>query len=181
MKQIPLTRGLFATVDDEDFESLSKHRWFAVSGRGLFYAVRTVRAGRSKKTIRMHRELLGMPPGLLVCDHRNGNSLDNRRENLRCATVSQNAQNTTSSHNQKRGGFKGVRHRHGKWSAQYTVPNPAGGRGRIRHLGYFATAEEAARAYDAAAVRAYGEFASLNFPEKRMAKQAKDEWKERKK
>lgn len=168
MKTIPVGK-FHAIVDDDLFEELSRHKWHPLSKpRGAVYA------GRNKclpdgswYKAQMHREVLGLAPGDGVfCDHINGNGLDNRRENLRRATPQQNAHNIRSSYNQKRGGFVGVHlfKRVGKWTAYYTQPNPAGtGRGKRVHLGYFNSAEEAARARDKAILAAHGSFAAPNF------------------
>jgi hypothetical protein len=94
-------------------------------------------------------------------DHVNGDGLDNRRENLRVATHAQNASNRGVRVNNT-SGFKGVHANHsgrGKQWFAYITTNY-----KRQHLGMFGTAEEAARAYDAAAVRLHGEFARLNFP-----------------
>jgi len=90
MKQIPLTKGHVALVDDEDFEALSRFHWQFLSGYRTGYAI------RSKKPVPgrllMHREIMKCPAGLEV-DHVNGDGLDNRRENLRLATHTLNLRN----------------------------------------------------------------------------------------
>lgn len=94
---IPLSKGMAATVSPEDFERLSKHRWYTtLSGPKATpypYAIRWDR--HAKKSVRMHREIVEAPETLPV-DHLNGDTLDNRRENLRAATVSQNTANSRS-------------------------------------------------------------------------------------
>lgn len=92
MKKIPLSQGLFALVDDEDYERVSQYKWCASKeSRGTkFYAIRWERINGKQTKIRMHRFILGLPPGKqcshyqngLVVDHVNGNSLDNRKCNL---------------------------------------------------------------------------------------------------
>jgi hypothetical protein len=118
--------------------------------------------GDAKKTILMHRVILKASERTEV-DHINGNKLDNRRENLRVATKSQNLGNQ-KIRSTNTSGFKGVNWKQwrkirssGAWTARISV-----GSKRI-HLGYFSTAEEAARAYDSAAQQYFGEFAKLNF------------------
>ena len=152
MKTIELTQGRFATVDDGDFDELNRHKW-CISGAG--YAVRK----SFFKTIGMHAAIMGTPDGMHT-DHINGDKLDNRRENLRICTPSQNQQNRSNQKNNKIG-YKGVgwNSTANKWLARITV------RGEQVHLGYFETAEDAARAYDQAAKDLHGEYAFLNFPE----------------
>jgi hypothetical protein len=154
MKEITLNHGKTALVDDDDFDELSKHNWFCSGG----YAMR--RSPRPEhKTILMHRVIMNTPDGMET-DHINGNELDNRRMNLR------NCSHASNIHNSKRpihntSGFKGVcidkRCKYKKWRAQIKL-NKKG-----IHLGLFYTAEDAARAYDNAAKKYFGEFANLNF------------------
>lgn len=87
MKKIPLTKGHWAIVDDEDFPILSQHKWYAAEGQSGTKAV------RNRPVLYMHRFLMQAPKGMEV-DHINGNTLDNRRANLRICTRSQNAMNT---------------------------------------------------------------------------------------
>lgn len=139
-------------LDAEDVTWASQWTW-RLSSEG--YAVRSeVRDGK-KVTIQLHRELIGTPTGL-VTDHINGNRLDNRKGNLRSATVSQN--NANSRDRRRKSKYRGV-YWHGrarKWCAQITV------NGHARHLGLFESQEAAAEAYDQAAKRAWPGFATLN-------------------
>jgi hypothetical protein len=167
MKEIPLTRGYVALVDDEDYERLSKNKWYVVVSNPktvpIIYAARSVHSPRSQgshmQQIWMHREVLGLPRTRTPeqADHRNGETLDNRRNNLRVATRSQNGGNRRKS-----GGcvsiFKGVDifKPNGRWRAMI------GRNGAKKHLGYFGTEKEAALAYNAAALARWGEFARLN-------------------
>lgn len=107
----------------------------------------------------MHREIMVAPSGQYV-DHVNGNKLDNRRENLRMCSNSQNMANRRAPR-VNRSGFKGVHFfkRDGTWRAAITQDY------KTKHIGYYATPEEAARAYDIKARELFGEFAQLNFPE----------------
>ena len=160
MKTIPLTKGKFAIVDDEDFDRINKHKWYAHKSRNNFYAEREVRLpGGVRRTIKMHREILGLEYGdKRQCDHKNQNSLDNRRGNLRICTTAQNQQNQKPTINCS-SIFKGVSFtkENGKYRALIQV------NGRPKHLGYFVSEIEAALAYDVAAKRYYGEYASVNF------------------
>ncbi len=164
VRLIPLSKFRFAIVDAEDYERLSRQSWRSRRFDNCWYAVRWVRLSeKSKKTIAwMHRAILEAPEGMLV-DHRNHNGLDNRKENLRLATYSQNMQNRRKIRRVCSSRFKGVMFRKGgrrrrRWRASIKV------RGRLIELGMFMTEQEAARAYDAAAREYYGEFACLNFP-----------------
>lgn len=146
---VPLTRGYEAVIDASDAHLVAPWNWHAyISEDGYVYAARG--CGR---TLRLHTMLLRAH----LVDHRDGNTLNNRRCNLRAATYTQNAQN------RKRridctSGFKGVG-RHGSgWRARIVVD------GRRHSLGTFPAPEEAAQAYDRFAVAHYGEFAVLNFP-----------------
>ena len=154
MPTILLTRGLVATVDAIDFERLDAlGRWHAqVKGRNSYARIDLFGQG-SHRRVFMHSMITGWP----MVDHRNGDGLDNRRQNLRPATYSQNSANRgMQSNNQS--GFKGVtRTPWGRWKAQIRKD------GRDFYLGVFAEPEVAARAYDVAALDLFGEFAWTNF------------------
>lgn len=155
--RIPLTRGYSAVVDTADADRVvAAGPWCAApNGRTVYAHRRVVRSNGIATTEGMHAFLTGVDR----TDHVNGDGLDNRRSNLRRATHGQNMANKVRYRNNT-SGFKGVsRRQNGRWFAQIQC------QGNHRHLGYFATAEEAARAYDAAAVEAFGEFARLNFPQ----------------
>lgn len=93
-RRIPLTQGKFAIVDPADYSRLAKYKWYAAKTRGIFYAVRGQWSKNPKKllTIKMHRMVIDVPEGL-VADHINHDGLDNRRANLRVATLAGNARN----------------------------------------------------------------------------------------
>lgn len=157
IREIPLSKGFVALVDDADFDWLSQWKWHVFdNGRGYRYAITKWRPekGARQQTIYMHRQLLDAPRGLVV-DHISGETLDNRRSNLRLCTPTENTRNSRAI-----ALYKGVnrisRHR---WMARIVVD------GTTHYLGLYVTPEDAARAYDAAARRMYGEFARLNFPE----------------
>lgn len=159
MRRIPLTRGQFAIVDDADFDCLNQWSWQAAEYLpGSFRAKRGIWKNGRVGTIFMHRQILGFPQGKQI-DHRNGDALDNQRSNLRVCDVSKNASNRRLIATNNRSGFKGVSRRDGCWRAQIQCNH------RNYFLGSFASAVEAAKAHDRAAVEAFGEFARVNFPE----------------
>lgn len=162
MAEIKLAGGLLTEVDDANFEWLNQWRWY-LSSSG--YATRTQYvkgSGRKKqknKIIRMHRLITNAPDGLLT-DHIDGDKLNNRRSNLRLATHTENHQNRGKQDNNT-SGYKGVFLHNPKlkkpWRARITIPGNTN-----KHLGFFATPELAARAYNKAATEHHGEFARLN-------------------
>lgn len=155
-KQIPLSRGKYALVSDADFERVNQYKW-SLDTNG--YAVRKIVVHRDgekrQRKILLHRFILDAPNGLDV-DHINHDELDCRRANLRLATRSQNNANSGPV----RGLYKGVsfRQTQKRWHANIRI------NGQRLHLGSFADATDAARAYDRIAYLAWGEFAYLNFP-----------------
>lgn len=155
---IPLSRGLYALVDDVDYERLNVFNWCASKADGTFYAVRSAGKRPHRRSEYMHRVILGVPDGL-EADHINGDSLDNRRCNLRLATRQQNGRNRRAQSNNA-SGYSGVflNRVSNKWQAYIVVDR------HTRYLKRFDTPEEAARAYDGAARQLFGEFARLNFP-----------------
>lgn len=159
MKQIPLSRGKISLVDDTDHHWLSKFNWYAHHNHKLnWYAVRTIRENGKRRTIGMHRMILGIS-GNQKTDHINGDGLDNRRCNLRVCTQTQNTRNQKLSRRNS-SGYKGVKYNESAilhpWQARITF------NGRVLHLGVFTTAVEAAKCYDCAAIHYHGEFARTN-------------------
>lgn len=155
---IPLTQNKYAIVDAIDLWKVQHCRWHIHKNHECSYAAtNTKRANRSHTTLFMHRAILNVPPSLEV-DHINGDGLDNRRQNIRLCTHSQNLQNQRSRFGSSRS--KGVSwHKiNQRWRA-VIHPN-----GRSVHLGMFDNELDAARAYDTAAKEYFGEFARLNFP-----------------
>ncbi len=157
--------GRTVIVSPEDVDLFLAHTWH-IDARGYVRRTYRVTAGHNGKRghIQLHRVISGAAPGQFT-DHRNRNRLDNRRDNLRLASPLENSRNVKSK-NQKAGKFKGVRPAAtGKWSATIGAgekgPN---GKARQLKLGTFDTAEQAARAYDAAARLHFGPYASCNFP-----------------
>lgn len=165
MRTIPLTQGKVAIVDDEDYEELSKHKWYATEKYGKWYAVRHLpRQRRKQKAIQMHRKIIGFPEGKDI-DHINHNGLDNRRANLRICTRSQNKKNSLGYKNNS-SGLNGVswHKRDKRWEANIRKG------GRLIHLGYFNDKDQAGRAVDKKAKELFGDFSILNFPEENGGK-----------
>lgn len=153
--------GRVAMVDDADFELVSRYRWHVreaahpgLRSNGPYARAHTYRNGR-RVYIQMHNLIMGC----IGIDHANGDGLDNQRSNLRIATTAQNGANRRKQEGTS-SVFKGVtwHKERRRWIAIIRIG------GKRRHLGRFANEEDAARAYDAAAFAAWGEFAHLNFP-----------------
>lgn len=155
-KEIPLTRGLVAIVDDEDFEELNLHKWYAMKMYDRYYARRNVVIGNKKSYFLMHRFIIKAKVNQLV-DHKNNNSLDNRKENLRTCSHSENMRNS-KKRKQNTSGYKGVYFEKNK--NIYSAEVKFGGKRVYRKR--FKTGIEAAKAYNEAALKYHGEFALLN-------------------
>lgn len=147
MKEIPLTQGKVALVDDADYEMINQWKWYYSHG----YAVRNLWLnGGKRQRIHMHRLLADAPADKLV-DHINRNPLDNRRGNLRLCTNGQNLMNGKVPSTNK-SGYRGVNMNQGKWVARIKI------NGKAIHLGVFTDKRDAARAYQAKARELFGEF-----------------------
>lgn len=146
-----------ALVDERDYLSLSRLNWhLRKTPTGVYYAVTTLTENGRRRSIAMHRMILPLPKGLEV-DHKNINGLDNRRENLRPATTSQNCANRrTRKAKNKTSQYKGVTPSGGNWVSRLTVS------GKCHYLGSFPNEQEAALAYNEAAKKLFGEFARVN-------------------
>ena len=159
-RKIALTQGKFALVDDTDYEWLNQYKWCALKGRNTFYAVRmSPRVSGKQAIIWMHREILGLgKEDPQQGDHRNHNGLDNRRGNLRICNNSQNQHNKSPQKNSS-SAFKGVcwDKQYCKWHAHIRVDS------KLKHLGRFNSEIVAAKVYDKAALKNFGEFAFTNF------------------
>lgn len=152
MKEIQLTQGKITLVDDEDYERVSQYKWFAHKENIRFYAWGRI----NKKIIKLHRFIMNIHNPKILVDHINGNGLDNRKENLRFCSASQNNFNRKPIKNIS--GYKGVRKelKSKNWSARIYMNY------KEKYLGSFITKEDAAKAYNEAAIKYFGEFANLN-------------------
>lgn len=165
MREIQLSKGFVATVDDADYRELARFKWHVKINKDKKYAVRNAPGGQRPRTIKMHRVILNAAIEELV-DHRDGNGLNNGRENLRVSTPSGNQANrrcVLSQHGLKGVFYIGYTQNKGRrwqrrkpWHAKVTVGY------KTLSLGYFATKEEAAAAYDVGARRLFAEFAATN-------------------
>lgn len=151
---IPLTQGKTAIVDAADYALVKDFNWYAVKNSGHFYAGRT--DPETRRILFLHHVIGGRPVDGKETDHRDGDGLNDRRKNLRDATKGQNMAARHKSKNLT--GAKGVTlvRKLGKYSVELQKDNK-----RIR-VGLFLTVEEAAAAYDAAALQHFGEFAVTN-------------------
>lgn len=159
MREIQLTQGKVAIVDDSDYELLSAFKWQAQRGRrGNWYAVRTVKRGAKRITLGMHREITAAEPGVEV-DHKDHDGLNNQRENLRLCCHHLNGANRV--HPISSSGYRGVSWHKSKkvWQAKARNKN------KYVYVGQFDDPREAAIARDKVVAQIYGEFAILNFPE----------------
>lgn len=155
-KRIPLTKGQFTIVDDEDYEFLSQWDWFAHAGRNSYYAYR----GVGESHVIMHRVILNVTDKDLVVDHIDGDGLNNQKSNLRTCTKNENTRNSVKRKDNT-SGYKGVSwHKQSrKWVVNIQHNNQCWSKS-------FSNIIEAARAYDEKARELFGEFARLNFPTK---------------
>lgn len=160
MKEIQLTQGYVALVDDEDYERVNCIKWTLRStGRNNIkkYAITSIYIKAINKTIylRLHRFILNINPLDLEVDHIDGDGLNNHKSNLRLCTRQQNCQNVN---NKKSRDYKGVS----------TTRNPNLFRAYIKKdkrfysLGYYSSRKEAAIAYNNKALELFGEYANLN-------------------
>jgi len=161
MKEIQLTKGFVALVDDEDYETINKHHWYTSVRSRANYAKRDVYHGGRRLTEFMHRVIMDCPEGMYI-DHINHNGLDNRKENLRICTNQENCRNRIKHAPTTLGMIKGV-------SISKCIKSKPF-RAHIKHnyknidIGFFANLDDAARAYDKKALELFGQYAQLNYP-----------------
>jgi len=155
MKEIRLTQGKVALVDDVDFEEISKYKWYPLNSQLNHVCAFTC---IKNKVNYMHRMIINAPIGTMV-DHINGNPLDNQRANLRLCTNAQNQQNRKTKGKGK-SDFRGLsfRKKWNTWEIHVRV------NGRQTYIGSSKNEIEAAKLYDIAAIKFHGEYASTNFP-----------------
>lgn len=162
--QFPLNHNLIGIIDQED-KDLLDHYWFPTRGLHTHYIIRKPGHGKSRRAIIMHRLILARIierplEKHELCDHINGNGLDNRRCNLRVVSRKENMWNSASKKNST-SKYKGVSWQasNHKWRAAIRE------NGKANYLGLFDNENQAARVYNEAAKRVYGEFARLNIIE----------------
>jgi len=159
MRHLKLNGNYSTIVDDEDYRSLVKFRWYTISSKTSGpYASRSLKVTKNKRVVIMlHRYILELAPwDKRVVDHVNGNTLDNRKENLRIVSRHQNNMNCKGrKHSSK---YKGVRFYppSGKWAAGIRFKS------KPIHLGYFDSENEAAKAYNNKSIELFGEFSKPN-------------------
>lgn len=154
MKEIALTQGQAALVDDDMFEELNQHKWFALKHGGTFYARRNTKISdkETATVITMHHAIIGKPPKGKVSDHCNGCGIDNQRHNLRFVTYRQNQQNRRDRNVVRSSQYPGVHwcNRDRRWVARLMVD------GKTKCIGYFTSEFQASQAYRVA-VQSFGE------------------------
>jgi len=151
----------YAKVDPADYKRLREYEWIAKKGRNSFYTVRYTaknKAGNAGR-IYMHKEIIKVPQQMVV-DHVNHDGMDNRRANLRAATRAQNIRNRKKFCNSSGSKYKGAyeNKKQKRWIARIMFEK------KSIYLGCFRNEIDAAKAYDRAAMKYHGEFASPNFP-----------------
>lgn len=158
LREIKLTKGCVALVDDEDYEYLNQWKWHTQlnSRTDAVYASRDIRINGVSKKVLMHRQIMGVSDPEILIDHIDHNGLNNTKANLRPCTKRQNQKNM-SSHKGSSSKFVGVSWRPNRNKFRARIFD-----GKEISLGHFDSEIEAAKAYNEAALRIHGEFANLN-------------------
>ena len=152
-----IMRGAVAIIDAADYALVSPHRWRKQPKNNILYACAHIWRGDKRTTLKLHRLILN-PPDDVCVDHKNSDGLDNRRQNLRPTTRSQNLCNQRKTRGKSQ--FKGVSLRpSGNWSVSIGHNNVT------KHLGTYTSEVEAAQVWDRNAKLLHGDFARLNFPD----------------
>lgn len=152
---IPLTKGQYSLIDSEDIPRISEHNWCSITKTKCFYGGRSIHGKGKCATIHLHRVILGTSDEKFT-DHINGNTLDNRKSNLREASHLENMWNCRKNI-KNISGYKGVcwDKETAKWHSRCMKD------GKMKHLGYFRSKADAAQAYALHAYINYGEFARI--------------------
>ena len=170
MKEVTLTRGYIALVDDEDYERvMAAGSWYAYvqSERKEIYARRMLpRNGKkgNQSSQSLHRFIVRAIDSKLRVDHKDHDGLNCQKNNLRICTPAQNRQNSLKPKNARTSKYKGVSLISSPWKLTKPWLAQIQCEGRSKNLGQYKTEAGAAKAYDAAARRLHGEFACINFP-----------------
>ncbi len=156
--QIPLSQGKFTLIDKADYDLVSNRKWHASKAGNYWRALAKGKrvSGEKRKSYLLYRLIVGAKDGQMV-DHINGDTLDNRRANLRICTVKENQRNQHARRGSSK--YKGVywHKKYKKWTAKIIINSGA------LFLGNFFNEEDAGRAYDNAATEHFSKFANLNF------------------
>ena len=158
MRTIPVG-NMFAFVDDEDFDFLNRFVWYINRSDEKIYANTMLLINGKQAKISMHRLLVAKQSTSPV-DHRDHNTLNNQKENLRVCSLAGNSQNQLKTKRKTSSIYKGVHRGKHNWVAQI---NSMTIKGNHAYLGSFKSEVDAAKAYDKAAIERFGEYANLNF------------------